>query len=395
MDVVPTSEAVASRCFTSALAEAFKKQEALVVDSHMHDDKQVLLADNQDIEVVCPEGLETQPVLKIPGIVVRAGSKVTLRGLTLEAAPIKSGVLRPLIDALGECWVTLEDCRLLGSGIRLRAKSSVILLRTSIEDSQGTAAVDGEEFQKLSMKECTITGSQQHGVRVGSKCGVFSMEDCRIAESAIYGVLATGNKDESWEVKRCTFSNNTQNGIWVDTDARILWGPNSFSGNMRDKGGNGALHGYTPGLHFKVGDECKVWIEAHAAWLPGVVSEHQSADKVHVLVRQPPSSKESVMPLGTRLSCKTRIPDGKILAVLDVHRVQQPKSGCYDPAPWSAKAKPTAKEAQAQAKVAAREKRERDLALRRFTGVHRKRSTWKGVGSLVDLRRPVTMYRRK
>jgi len=305
-----------------------------VVDSNMQEKVSLVVSGRRVLEVRGAEGSLCRPIVRIPCIWVRGEATLILKGLTLEFQPSKTGRRKPLLYAEGCCSVVLEDCCLRGSGICIRGECHLQLTRTSIEGSMGMPGIDGKDFSSLTLKECIIRGSDSDGLRIGSEIGTCDMEDCRVSDNEVHGCVAAGNLSGRWHVARCTFSNNGQCGFWVDTDACIKWGSNSFSDNLQETGGRGTLIGYMRGRIFSEGDSCKVWTDEHAAWLPGVIRELKQGRSILVAVQDP---NKRLMKLNKKSKDTTQ--DNVLHLVIDEDLVQQPKSGWYEPPFWSTVAK--------------------------------------------------------
>merc|ERR1711957_121303 len=65
---------------------------------------------------------------------------------------------------------------------------------------------------------------------------------------------------------------NGQFGVWSNAGAQAVWGQNTVLWNaLGEKGGQGELQGWQSEQNFQPGDECAVWSEEYAIWLPARV----------------------------------------------------------------------------------------------------------------------------
>ena len=106
------------------------------------------------------------------------------------------------------------------------------------------------------------------GLSLGKGCSV-EVVDCTFADNAANGaVISDGSPN--WHIARCTFSGNGHFGVWLDAGAKVAWGQNSLLANgLGEKGGNGHLQGWLPGVSFRRDDDCAVWSEDFGQWLGG------------------------------------------------------------------------------------------------------------------------------
>ncbi|CAJ1456110.1 unnamed protein product, partial [Effrenium voratum] len=206
------------------------------------------------------------PILRLKGLGVTGGKKLTLRHVSLK----QGGMGDCLIDVGPGAHLELIDCHLEGGGIKLRTDASATLVRTCVHGSR-SYGISGCEFRDLQIRECQITHCEGEGIHCTSG-KAFSMSDSRIAKSTLSGILVDGRPGET-SLSSCTLSDNGQFGIWVDSGCRVSGVRNSLAGNSLGETGGRGETAKNLTVTFSVGDACSVWCEEKAVWLPGMVTK--------------------------------------------------------------------------------------------------------------------------
>ncbi|CAE8582143.1 unnamed protein product, partial [Polarella glacialis] len=259
------------RPLATLVARALKAGEkTLRVPKNLSDSRKVPITSSLLLESV--PGSLLPPVLRLPGLVVAgAGTVLTLRYLSLEFSPEASAAAgAALIEVRQGASVELIDCRLQGAGLLLHgAGASAHLVRTRIAQTKGPG-VTGSEFADLALEGCQVVGCAGEGVRATSGRRL-NLLDCTVTDNELSGLLVDGASGIG-HISGCTISRNGQYGVCADSGALLTWGQNSLSQNaLGETGGRGQLEGWRSGASFRAGDECRVWVDSRASWLPGRV----------------------------------------------------------------------------------------------------------------------------